>query len=85
SIVLESEPDGITYDWYRGRPIGRLLAAQWREAADGDRGGFGVVAEGAVGDFQAPADGPLFLRINEAPGALADNSGALTVEIAPGG
>jgi len=85
SIVLESEPDGITYDWYRGRPIGRLLAAQWREAADGDRGGFGVVAEGAVGDFRAPADGPLFLRINEAPGALADNSGALTVEIAPGG
>lgn len=82
ACLLESEPDGISLEWYRGRPVGRLLAAQWVEQpAGGGRPRFVVLAEGATGEFTAAADGPLYLKINESPGRLADNAGSLTVEI----
>jgi hypothetical protein len=80
--LLESEPDGISLEWYRGRPVGRLLAAQWVEKpADGGRPRFVVLAEGAAGEFTAATDGPLYLKINESPGRLADNAGSLTIDL----
>jgi hypothetical protein len=91
--VLESEAEGISLRWYRGRPIGRLLAAQWVEPVEpteaGDRTStpasglprFVVVAEGRGGEFIAPTTGPLFVKINEPPGELSDNDGSLTLEI----
>lgn len=78
---LESEPDGISIEWYRGRPIGRLLAAQWVEPDDGSRPRFVVVAEGRAAEFTAVADGPVFFKVNESPGALADNRDAVTVNV----
>jgi hypothetical protein len=87
---LETEPDGISIDWYRGRPLGRLLAAQWAafpvgpDAAPGGRPRFLIVAEGAAGDFIAPVDGPLFFKLNESPGDLADNAGAFQVDVSVG-
>ena len=82
---LESEADGISLRWYRGRPAGRLLAAQWVERpADGGRPRFVVIGEGGRSALKAAADGPLFLKINEPPGALADNEGTLDVELAAG-
>lgn len=82
--VLESTADGISLRWYRGRPVGRLMVAQWRDdVADGDRPGFEVVAEGAAVTFTARHDGPLYVRINEAPGERADNEGSLALDIAP--
>ncbi|MCX7414732.1 MAG: hypothetical protein NTW36_14995 [Planctomycetia bacterium] len=82
ACLLESEPDGISLAWYRGRPLGRLLAAQWMEKpADGGRPQFVVLAEGAAGECTASADGPLYFKINESPGDLADNAGRLTVTI----
>ncbi len=81
---LQAEPDGISIDWYRGRPIGRLLAAQWVEpddASDGSRPRFVVIAAGARGEFVAPVDGPLFFKLNESPGDLADNEGAFQVKV----
>lgn len=81
---LESAPDGISIEWYRGRPIGRLLAGQWVEPADEGRPRFVVVAEGGAGEFTAAADGPLFFKVNEPPGALADNRGAMTVNVRAG-
>jgi len=80
--VLESEAEGISFGWYRGRWIGRLLVGQWREAGGG-RPQFRILAEGAANGFEAGADGPLFVRINEAPGALADNAGELVLELRP--
>jgi hypothetical protein len=83
---LETEPDGISIDWYRHRPLGRLLAAQWVEspdAAPGARPRFVVVAEAAAAAFVAPVDGPLFFKLNEPPGALADNAGGFRVEVGP--
>jgi len=83
-IVIETEANGISLGWYRGRPLGRLLAGQWVDSpADGGRPRFVVVAEGSRGEFTAVTIGPLFLKLNEAPGNLADNEGSLDVEISP--
>jgi hypothetical protein len=84
AILIESGGDGISLRWYRGRPIGRLLVAQWNDTpADGDRPRFEILAAGASGSFPAITDGPLYCRINESPGALADNAGALSVTVSP--
>ena len=81
---LESEADGISLRWYRRRPLGRLLASQWVEhPADGGRPRFVVLATGPQEDFTAAVDGVVSLKINDAPGELADNEGQLTVEIRP--
>lgn len=82
-MVLESEPAGISIDWYRGRPLGRLLVAEWVEPEDGSRPGFAIVAAGAEGEFEARVDGPLYFKINESPGRLADNDGEFQVTVQP--
>jgi hypothetical protein len=83
-LQLETEAEGISLRWYRGRPLGRLLIAQWVEHPDdGGRPRFVVVAEGGRREFTAATDGTLFCKLNEPPGELADNDGHLTVEIEP--
>jgi hypothetical protein len=42
-----------------------------------------VLATGASGEFTAAVTGPLFVKINESPGDLADNRGRLEVELQP--
>jgi len=80
--VLESEADGISIDWYRGRPIGRLLAAQWEGTpTDGGRAGFQVLGDGAEMTFTARWDGPLFLQINLQPGKRPTARQALTLKL----
>jgi hypothetical protein len=79
---IESEADGISLRWYRGRPVGRLLVAQWVEA-DGKPPGFVILGAGATAEITAAATGPLYLKINEPPGDLADTTGTYTVNIAP--
>lgn len=83
-VRLESEAAGISLRWYRGRPLGRLLAAQWVEQPDdGGRPRFVVLATGDDGACVAAVDGPIFFKINEPPGELADNDGQLLVAIEP--
>lgn len=82
TTILESEADGISLRWYRGRMIGRLLVAQWRERDDaGRRPGFEVLAEGAAAEFTALEDGTLYVRVNEAPGDLSDNVGGPSLRV----
>lgn len=84
TTVLESEADGISLRWYRGRMVGRLLIAQWHDPhAAGRRPGFDVLAEGAATEVRAVVDGPLYVRINEAPRDLADNMGGVSLRISP--
>jgi hypothetical protein len=79
---IETEPPGLSLAWYRGRPVGRLLAAQWAEHPPaGDRPRFVVLAEGAAAAITATVTGPLFLKLNEPPGELADDTGSFAVEI----
>lgn len=80
---LQSAPDGITLRWYRGRPIGRLLVAQWVEPDDGGSPSFRILAEGSSGTITAAATGPLYLKLSESPGEIADNSGEFTVTLEP--
>ena len=83
-LRLETEADGISLRWYRGRPLGRLLMAQWVDQPDeGGRPRFVVVAEGGRREFTAATDGTLFCKLNDPPGELADNDGHLTVEVEP--
>jgi hypothetical protein len=76
---LESEPAGITLEWYRGRPIGRLLVAQWGVVEPGSRPGFIVLAEGDTAEFTARVTGPAYLLVNDSPRGLADNTGGYPV------
>jgi hypothetical protein len=41
-----------------------------------------ILGEGPLAALDAAVDGPLYLKVNDAPGSLADNDGAFTVEIA---
>ena len=84
TLPLETEANGVSLRWYRGRPLGRLLVAQWVENPDdGGRPRFVVVAEGARREFTAATDGTLFCKLNDPPGELADNDGQLAVAIDP--
>ena len=79
----ESEPNGVTIRYYKGKPLGVLLGAIH---PDGE-------ARSAVSPLLSPmqlgseavlhprASGTLYLKINDSPGELADNSGKLSVEI----
>ena len=78
-LELESTADGISIDWYRGKPLGRLLAAQW--VNKGSKSRFELNGEGAEIDFIAPRSGPLFLKINNPPGQLRECRGAIRVQI----
>jgi hypothetical protein len=83
-VLLETEAGGISLRWYRGRPLGRLLVAQWVERPDdGGRPRFVVLAAGAAGEFDATVDGVVYCKLNDPPGELADNDGRLTVAISP--
>jgi len=80
--TIETEPNGISLDWYRGRPLGRLLAAQWIAApADGGRPRFVTCGEGATTSLKAEVDGPLYLKVNEPPADFGDDEGAFEVEV----
>jgi len=84
----ESEPQGVTIRYVRGRPLGALLAAVVPYEPPDPR--TELTTQGSF--FQpytvgrqllvTPArSGTLFLRINDAPAELADNQGDVTVSI----
>lgn len=83
-VDLTSEGQGITIDWYRGRPIGRLFIAQWiADPADAGRPRFERLAEGSTGSFIAATTGPIFARINDSPAGRRDNGEGLELLLAP--
>ena len=79
------EPGGVTIAYYRGQPLGRLLAA----VSDPTRpltGNSPLLTPHAIGlgdTISAGNGGVLFLRINEDPAQWADNAGELLVSIRP--
>ena len=81
-LDLESTAEGISIDWYRGLPLGRLLIAQWDGKPDsGGRPKFKVLAEGGEMTFTAVSDSPMFLKVNNRPGNLSRSDGQLIVNI----
>ena len=70
------QADGVTITYHAGRPLGQLLAA-----VDTPGGFLKPFALGASGQFTAPAEGTLYLRVNDSPAKLAENEGTLRVAI----
>jgi hypothetical protein len=76
------EPGGVSIRYYRGRPLGILLAALRSDARRG--GSTGLVRPMVIGlgaTVVPPETGTLYLKINHSPGELAGNSGSLAVRI----
>jgi hypothetical protein len=74
----------VTVHYYRGRPLGMLLAAVRRDEGHG-KDLTPLASPQAIGlaaDFTPPHSGTLYLKINESAAHLADNEGTLTVHVA---
>lgn len=80
----ESEPQGISYRYFDGRPIGTLIGCVRTEA--GPAGGredpmLQTITIGNQRSIQAPVSGTLYLRVNDAWNSLSDNRGEVHVNI----
>jgi hypothetical protein len=77
------EPGGVSIRYYRGQPLGLLLAAVRADegSADGLTPLVRPVAVGLQADLTPQHTGTLYLRINDSAAELADNSGTVSVEI----
>jgi hypothetical protein len=71
------EPGGVTLDYHAGRPLGELLATV--DSGDGAFTDWRPI--GLAADYTPPATGTLYLRVNDAPNALADNEGTVEVRV----
>lgn len=76
-----SEAGGLTIEYYRGKPLGLLLAA----VSEPGEAGLTRLADpqpiGLVGQLKCSLPGILYVRVNDAPSQLADNQGQLQVTI----
>ena len=79
-----SESDGITFRYFDGRPLGKLVGCMRTE--EGPAGGtddpmLGIIDIGNKRSFVAPVTGTLYLRLNDAWNSLHDNRGSANVTI----
>ncbi len=73
-----SEPDGITFDYHRGRPLGELVAMfVAKNGAWASR----RIPVGRETTIEIPSDGMLWLQANESSAHRSDNSGSYTVKV----
>ena len=78
------EPGGVTIRYYRGLPLGMLVAAvRDDEQPQGITPLLTPVSIGLGTDFTPKQAGTLWLKINDHPGELSDNVGKLSVSIVP--
>jgi len=72
------EPGGVTLRYYRGHPLGMLLAGS---DDDKDPAGFHLWPIGLDATIEPTHNGTLYFRINESPGSLNDNAGEVEVSV----
>jgi hypothetical protein len=76
------EAGGITLDYVEGLPLGMLVGnIRLDEPLPGTSNLALPIPIGLNRRIVAAGDGTLYLKINDAPGRLADNSGQLTVKV----
>ncbi len=77
------EPGGVSIRYYRGRPLGRLLAAVEPDAATPGElpAMLSPIDVGLETTLLPKTSGTLYLRVNDSDGELADNAGTMTVEV----
>ena len=79
------EPGGVSIRYYKGRPLGILLAAVRVDPSlrEGSCALIRPVTVGSGNTLEPDQTGTLFLRINDSAAELDDNAGSLTVQIDP--
>ncbi|GAG53252.1 unnamed protein product, partial [marine sediment metagenome] len=77
------EPGGVSIRYYKGRPLGMLLAAVRAEPARAGEPSALIrpIAVGLETSLDPGHSGTLFLRINDSSAELSDNAGTLSVHI----
>ena len=77
------EPNGVSIRYYKGHPLGILLAAvRPDKPRPGSRSALLTPTVVGLGATITPAvSGTLFLKINDSPGELDDNAGELKVDV----
>lgn len=74
------EANGITIEYYRGKPLGQLVAGVLGDDGNVDS----LLNELTVGtraDLDVKSDGFLCFRVNESPAKLSDNQGELEIAL----
>jgi hypothetical protein len=82
--VWVSEPDGVTLEYYQGRPLGMILLTTLAPLAKEPEYSrpLNVIGVGRGGEYLLEP-GELFFRVNESMAGLADNTGTITITIKP--
>ena len=80
---IRSTPDGISVDRHRGRRVGEVQAAVLAAAPAPPGGLEDPLPVGSAGEFVAPRDGVVYVRVNDRPDSRADNGGRLSVTLSP--
>ncbi len=78
-----SEPNGVSIRYYRGRPLGELLAAIRCEDGEFPSGLVNPLPVGLGSELTASGSGTLYFKINHAPGERHTAAGGLHVRIEP--
>ncbi len=79
-----SKPNGITFRYYQGRPLGLLVAAVRTNSPSGDPGRESMLHVIVIGNkkrFIAQTMGTLYFRVNDFPSELANNSGKVLIVV----
>ncbi|MGQ0633012.1 MAG: hypothetical protein ACT4QC_00215 [Planctomycetaceae bacterium] len=82
----ECEPQGISFRYYDGRPLGMLIGmirAAPRPAQPPHTTTLDVIPLGREATFVAPCAGTLYLRLNDYWNELADNAGTVDLQLQP--
>ncbi|MEK6233590.1 MAG: hypothetical protein N2C14_02675, partial [Planctomycetales bacterium] len=83
--IWESEANGVSFRYYKGRPLGMLLAAVIPNSNDPEDASqlWRPLPIGLKATLRPQKTGTLFLRINDSAAELRDNQDALDAEIRP--
>ena len=85
SFEIQSEANGVTLFYYRGRPLGELQLGIWNpNAVDSQSRTAGLIEFQPIGlqkSIEFDRDGILCFRVNESPAKLGDNQGTLEVTL----
>jgi hypothetical protein len=77
-----SEADGISFRYRDGHPLGQLQACVLKDSGTPAERGRSLLTVHPLGnsrEFESSWTGPLYLRLNDAPGERADNRGTVHV------
>jgi hypothetical protein len=78
------EPGGVSIHYFRGWPLGILLAAvRDPDRAEGTTGLVRPMVVGLGASLVPEESGTLYFKVNDSPGELYDNSGSLSVQVVP--